>query len=111
LNNTEIVGVLLGTASGDILFESDPAGVLAINPLPYSPNTRYEIEIRNTDLIPAIKIDPYVRGDLYRFYHVLIEVDGVQKDLWAHQIAEAAGEGDCHSDFASFPTLESVVHS
>jgi|GEM_PF-2666804 hypothetical protein len=109
-NNTEMVGVLLGTAPGNIVFESDPANALNINPLPYSLATRYEIEIKNTDLIRPPRVDPFVRGDLYRFYHVFIEVDGVQKDLWAQpRNPEVDPEGDCHSDFASFPTLETVI--
>lgn len=109
LNNTEIVGVLLGTAPGEILFESEPAGALIIDPLPYSEDTRYEIEIKNQDINLPPHIKPFVRGDLYRFYHVVIEVDGVEKDLWAHSNNEVAPDGDCHSDYASFPTLEPVV--
>jgi len=111
-NNTEIVGVLLGSAPGDILFESDPFGALNINPHQYSQDTLYEIEIRNTDIVHPIKIDPFVRGDLYRFYHVVIDVDGVEKDLWAQpEHPEFDPEGDCHGTSISLPTLDPLLTS
>lgn len=109
-NNTQIVGVLLATAPGYIIFESVPPNALNIGPLQYSEAKRYEIEIKNTDLIHPPRVDPFVRGDLYRFYHVLIEVDGVEKDLWAQPPhPEVDPDGDCHGTTISRPTLESVV--
>ena len=109
-NNTEIVGVLLGTAPGDIIFESDPEGALDISGLTYNQDRRYDIEIRNTDMIDPPRVEPFVRGDLFRFYHVLIEVDGVQKDLWAQpKNPEVDPEGDCHGTTASFPTLAPAI--
>ena len=109
-NNTEMVGVLLGTDPGEIVFESNPPGALNIDPLPYSPQTRYEIEIKNTDVSPQPKVLDFIRGDLFRHYHVLIEVDGVEKDLWAQARPDhVADEGDCHGDIVSFPTLQSVI--
>jgi hypothetical protein len=111
LNNTEIVGVLLGTAPGQIIFESDPMGALTIDPLPYSQAQRYEIEIRNEDMITPWHLSPFVRGDVFRFYHVVINVDGVEKDLWAHENhIHVDPDGDCHSTFISKPTLESLIH-
>lgn len=109
LNNTEIVGVLLGTGPGEIRFESDPLGSLNIGPFPYSENQRYRIKIENEDLVPPTLASPFVRGDLYRFYGVVIEVDGVEKDLWAHANNEVTPDGDCHPDFYSGPTLEPLI--
>lgn len=111
LNNTEIVGVLLGTEPGEIRFESNPVGSLNISPLPFSQNQRYRIEIKNTDLIPPTLALPFVRGDLYRFYGVVIQVDGEQKDLWAHSNNEVTPDGDCHPSFYSGATLEPLIPS
>lgn len=110
LNNTEIVGVLLGTGPGEIRFESDPSGSLNIGPLAYSENQRYRIGIENTDTTPPTIALPFVRGDLYRFYHVVIEVDGVEKDLWAHANEDVTPDGDCHSDFYGGATLEPLIN-
>jgi hypothetical protein len=109
LNNTQIVGVLLGTDSGDILFESDPVGSLNIDPLPYSQNQRYRIEIKNNDEDSPPHQLPFVRGDLYRFYDVVIEVDGVKKDLWAHTIGGVTPDGDCHPNRTGRATLEPLI--
>lgn len=111
LNNTQIVGVLLGTDSGDILFESDPIGSLNIDPLPYSENQRYRIEIKNNDIDSPTPQVPFVRGDLFRFYGVVIEVDGVKKDLWAHSNNEVTPDGDCHPNRIGRPTLEPLIQS
>ncbi|MEK6337244.1 MAG: hypothetical protein AABM67_20165 [Acidobacteriota bacterium] len=109
LNNTEIVGVLLGSGPGELRFESDPVGSLNINPLPYSQSQRYRIEIRNNDGLPPAVASPFVRGDLYRFYGVVIQVDGEQKDLWAHSNNEVTPDGDCHPDFYGGTTLEPLI--
>jgi hypothetical protein len=109
LNNTQIVGVLLGTDSGEILFESDPLGSLNIGPLPYSQNQRYRIEIKNNDMDSPPHQLPFVRGDLFRFYGVVIQVDGEQKDLWAHSNNQVTPDGDCHPNRIGSPTLDPLI--
>lgn len=111
LNNTQIVGVLLGTGPGEIRFESDPAGSLNINPLPYSQTQRYRIKIINEDSVTTQPHEPpFVRGDLQLFYGLVIEVDGVQKDLWAHsRIGPVVPEGDCHPNRYGGATLQPLI--
>jgi hypothetical protein len=109
LNNTQIVGVLLGTDDGDIQFESDPVGSLNIPSRPYSENQRYEIFIVNNDTNPPEHQLPFVRGDLFRFYGVVIEVDGEEKDLWAHTLGGVVPDGDCHPNRYGGATLEPLL--
>jgi hypothetical protein len=111
LNNAEVVGVLLGTGPGEIRFDSAPLGSLNINPLPYSENQRYRIYIINTDTVDAQRVDPFVRGDLHLFYEMVIHVDGVEKELWAHPGGQFTPDGDCHPNIFGRATVEPPMQS
>jgi len=96
--NTEIVGVLLAKAPGEIRFDSDPAGLINIGPLDYGPDKRYQIEIINEDNKLHLKKKGFVRGDLRLFYQEVIDAHPV-KDLWARPAPprkRVAPDGDCH---------------
>ena len=111
-NNTEIVGVLLATAPGEIRFESEPVGLLNISPLPYDQNRRYRIEIINTDTHSSPHVPPYVKGDLHLFYDDVIDVDGDQKALWAKPARPGkrfAPDGDCHTNGFGGSTLQPLI--
>jgi hypothetical protein len=96
--NTLIVGVLLGTAAGEIQFAFIPP-LTTIASLEYNPDKRYRIEIRNEDDQHQPHRGKFIKGDLGRFYDELIEVSGEQKDLWAIPSPDkhaVSPDGDCH---------------
>ena len=110
-NNTEFVGVLLGTTwDGEIRIVSEPAGLLDIT-LPHAENKRYRIEIINTDTHGAQHKKPFARGDLHLFYDNVIEVGGEQKELWAipPEDGRFAPDGDCHTNGFSGASLEPLL--
>jgi len=107
--NTEVVGVLLATRPGEIRFDFLPEGLNRIDPLPHDQNTRYHIDIINSDTLDAQHEPPWVKGDLYLFYDKVIAVDGIQKDLWAIPGGRFAPDGDCHSTGFSGATLEPLI--
>ena len=109
-NNTEFVGVLQATQAGEIRVVSERDGLLDIH-LPHDENKRYRIEIINTDIDSAQHAEPFVRGDLHLLYNDLIEVSGIQKELWAIPTRDGrfAPDGDCHPTIFSGATLEDLV--
>lgn len=112
-NNTEIVGVLLGDSSSgnNIQFQFDPVGSINIDPLEYSETQRYRIRIINEDPDGTQHYErPFVRGDLRLFYGLVIDVDGVKKDLWAHsRPGQVVPDGNCHPDRYRGGTLRSLI--
>jgi hypothetical protein len=113
--NTEMVGVLLanGPGPGEIRFEFDPPGSFYIQPLQYSQNKRYQIEMINDDDEGHGEKKGFVRGDLRRFYDDVIEVDGTPKDLWAKKPnrpdRRVFPDGDCHVPEFGGGSLEALL--
>lgn len=109
-NNTELVGVLLASAAGELRIASDPAGLLNIV-LPYDETRRYQIEVINMDTRGAQHVRPFARGDLHLFYDDVIDVSGEQKELWAipSPSARVAPDGDCHTNGFDGATLEGLL--
>lgn len=109
--NTEIVGVLLAKDSGEIRFESDPAGLINIGPLAYGPDKRYQIDIINEDNKLHLKKKNFVRGDLRLFYEEVIDAHPV-RDLWARPAPprkRVAPDGDCHLPDYGGESLEELI--
>lgn len=104
--NTFIVGVLLASNDGDILFDFEPGGLSAIDPHPYSATKRYRISIINHDVGDPPHVGGFARGDLGRTYDELIDVSGPEKDLWARpNPMRFSPDGDCHGTTLGVATL------
>ena len=107
LTNTFIVGVLLGSAPGNIEFEFSPGGLTTIDPHPHDENKLYRIDLINDDTGNPHQVGNFVRGDLRLFYDELIDVSGPEKDLWAipDPNKEFSPDGDCHPTVFGGATL------
>jgi hypothetical protein len=104
--NREMGALMIAPAAGTIKFE----GITGISDLPFDANTSYKIEIINDDQFPSEKWPGHVKGDFHLLYDI-VNVTGVQKELWAvpDTHGRVAPDGDCNPNGFGTSSLQELI--